>query len=92
MTAGYLISQIFDVDVSSSPDLLLIIGTSLEIRAIRSFVSRLVGKNVPSILMDYQQVDFSGSHKLSYYLKGPCDLFTSFLMENITAGVIKRSL
>jgi NAD-dependent SIR2 family protein deacetylase len=92
MITGYLISQIFDVDVSSSPDLLLIIGTSLEIRAIRSFVSRLVNKNVPSILMDYQLVDFSGSHKLSYHLKGPCDLFTTFLMDNITDVEIRRSL
>jgi hypothetical protein len=84
MRLGGLISHIFDIDVLSSPDLLLIIGTSLEIRAIRSFVSRLVAKNIPSILMDYQQVDFSGSHKLFYHLKGPCDLFSSFLMEKIS--------
>lgn len=80
---GQLISQIFDIDVASSPDLLLIIGTSLEIRAIRSFVTRLVNKNVPSLLMDFQEVEFSGFQKLTFHLKGPCDLFATFLMKNV---------
>ena len=90
MMAGELISQIFEADFDSSPDLLLIIGTSLEIRAIRSFVSRLVNKNVTSILMDFHQVDFSGSQKLSYHLKGPCDLFSRVLMESLSNSILSE--
>ena len=89
---GALISQFFEADTRRAPDLLLIIGTSLEIKAIKNFVTRLVrDMDVPTILMDLESVDFPGSNKIKYHLKGPCDLFVRHMTGLVSVSEVPSS-
>ena len=79
-----LIAKIFQKDLKSKPDLLLIIGTTLEIKAIKSFTTRLVRDlHVKSVLMDLEWINFPGSRYVLYHLKGPCDQFSKVLIRDL---------
>lgn len=85
--AAQLIGQLFDLDTRSDPDLLLIIGTSLEIKDIKSFVTRLNrNMNVKTVIMDLNWIDFPGCEKVAYHLKGPCDFFVNALFPSLDLG------
>ena len=83
-THDELIAQTFEKDVQSNPDLVLIIGTTLEIKAIKSFTTRLVRDlHVKSVLMDLEWIHFPGCSHVLYHLKGPCDQFANSLISQL---------